>query len=67
MRTTDPRLQNEWVQYGDVLAAGLTLGTAPRNAVIGPGLNEFDISLQKGITLRDSAHLQIRTETYNLI
>jgi hypothetical protein len=67
MRTTHPRLQNESVQYSPVLTAGLTLGTAPRNAVIGPGRNEFDISLHKGITLRDSAHLQIWTETYNLI
>jgi hypothetical protein len=45
----------------------LTLGTALRNAVIGLGLNEFDISRQKGITLRDSAHLQILSATYNLI
>ena len=40
---------------------------APRNAVIGPPLQEFDLSLQKEVRLTDSVHLIIRMETYNLL
>lgn len=48
------------------LPALYTFGNAPRNAVIGPGLREFDFSLQKEITVRELARLQFRAETYNL-
>ena len=50
------------------LPALYTFGNAPRNAVIGPGLQEFDISLQKEIALiRESTRLQFRAEAYNLL
>jgi hypothetical protein len=48
------------------LPALYAFGDAPRNAVIGPGLREFDFSLQKEITVREPARLQFRAETYNL-
>jgi hypothetical protein len=35
--------------------------------VIGPGLSEFDISLQKDMALRESAKVQLRSEAYNLL
>jgi hypothetical protein len=44
-----------------------TFGNAPRNAVIGPGLEEFDFSLQKSIPLREAGRLQFRAEAYNLL
>jgi hypothetical protein len=34
--------------------------------VIGPGLQEFDLSLQKEIKLREAARLQLRAEAYNV-
>ena len=43
-----------------------TFGNAPRNAVIGPGLHEFDLSLQKEIPLTETVKLQFRAEAYNL-
>ena len=43
-----------------------TFGSAPRNAAIGPGLQEFDLSLQKDVRLREAAKLQFRAEVYNL-
>ncbi len=48
------------------LPALYTFGNAPRNAVIGPGLQEFDLSLQKDIRLTEAMKLQFRTEAYNL-
>jgi Carboxypeptidase regulatory-like domain len=44
-----------------------TFGNAPRNAVIGPGLQEFDLSLQKEIAITEAAKLQFRAEAYNLL
>ncbi len=44
-----------------------TFGNLPRNALIGPGLQEFDVSLQKEFGLiRESMRLQFRAEAYNL-
>ena len=48
------------------LPAQYTFGNAPRNAVMGPGLQEFDLSLQKDIRLREATKLQFRAEAYNL-
>lgn len=48
------------------LPALYTFGNAPRNAVIGPGLWEFDLSLQKEIRLTEATKLQFRAEAYNL-
>ena len=48
------------------LPALYTFGNAPRNAVIGPGLREFDLSLQKDIRLTEAMKLQFRTEAYNI-
>jgi hypothetical protein len=48
------------------LPALYTFGDAPRNAVIGPGLREFDFSLQKEITVREPVRVQFRAEAYNL-
>lgn len=48
------------------LPALYSFGNAPRNVVIGPGLREFDLSLQKEIPLTDAARLQFRAEAYNL-
>ena len=48
------------------LPALYTFGNAPRNAVIGPGLQEFDLSLQKDIRLKEATKLQFRAEAFNL-
>lgn len=49
------------------LPALFSFGNAPRNSVIGPGLEEFDFSLQKEIPLRERVRLQFRAEAYNLL
>jgi hypothetical protein len=48
------------------LPALFTFGNAPRNTVIGPGLQEFDLSIQKDIRLREAINLRFRAEAYNL-
>jgi hypothetical protein len=62
-----PKTPQQWFNTSVFsLPALYTFGNAPRNAVIGPGLEEFDLSLQKEIPLRESARLLFRAEAYNL-
>ena len=62
-----PQNPQEWFNTSVFsLPALYTFGTAPRNAVIGPGLREFDLSLQKDIRLSEAAKLEFRAEAYNL-
>ena len=49
------------------LPALYTFGNAPRNALIEPGLQEFDLSLQKEIAIAEAVKLQFRAEAYNLL
>lgn len=63
-----PKTPNQWFNTSAfTLPALYTLGNAPRNAVIGPGLQELDLSLQKNIPLRENTRLQFRAEAYNLL
>ena len=62
-----PRNPQEWFDTSVFsLPALYTFGNAPRNAVIGPGLQEFDLSLQKDIRVKEATKLQFRAEAYNL-
>ncbi len=62
-----PKTVQEWFDTSVFsLPALYTFGNAPRNAVIGPGLEQFDLAIQKDIPLRESIRLQFRAEAYNL-
>ena len=62
-----PKTPQQWFNTSVYsLPALYTFGNAPRNAVIGPGLQEFDLSFQKEISVTDAAKLQFRAEAYNL-
>jgi hypothetical protein len=62
-----PRTPEQWFDTSAFsLPAPFTFGNAPRNAVIGPGLHQFDLALQKEIALRERVKLQLRSEAYNL-
>ena len=41
-------------------------GNLPRNAIIGPGFSDTDLSLIKNVKLTGQAHLQLRAEVFNL-
>jgi hypothetical protein len=41
-------------------------GNLGRNHFYGPGVNDWDVVLQKTLSLSDRARLQLRWETYNL-
>jgi hypothetical protein len=62
-----PKTPQEWFDTSVFSLPELyTFGTSPRNAVIGPGLEEFDFSMQKEIPLTEAVRLRFRTEAYNL-
>jgi len=42
------------------------LGNAPRRFFYGPGLDNFDMSLQKEILIREGNMLQFRVEAFNV-
>jgi hypothetical protein len=42
------------------------LGNAKRRVFYGPGIENYDASLQKGIPIRDSKSLNIRFEAFNV-
>lgn len=44
----------------------LGIGTAPVDAVRGPGINNFDVSLFKNITPREGMRLQVGAEFFNV-
>jgi hypothetical protein len=63
-----PRTPQQWFDTSAFsLPALYTFGNAPRNALIGPGLEEFDFSLQKDIAVKEPVRLQFRAEAYNLL
>jgi hypothetical protein len=62
-----PHTPGQWFDTSVFFLPALyTFGNASRNAVIGPGLQEFDLSLQKEIAITEAAKLQFRAEAYNL-
>jgi hypothetical protein len=42
-----------------------TLGDPSKVLIRGPGINNFDLSLAKGIPIRERVHMQFRVEMYN--
>jgi hypothetical protein len=63
-----PQTPQQWFSTSVfTLPALYTFGNTPRNAVIGPGLEEFDFSLQKDIVVKEPVRLQFRAEAYNLL
>jgi hypothetical protein len=62
-----PKTPQQWFNTSVFSLPSLyTFGNAPRNTVIGPGLQEFDLSLQKDVQVTEAAKLQFRAEAYNL-
>jgi hypothetical protein len=63
-----PQTPQQWFNTSAFsLPALYSFGNAPRNAVIGPGLQEFDFSLQKDIVLKEALRLEFRAEVYNAL
>jgi hypothetical protein len=61
-----PQTPSEWFNTAAfVLPAQGTFGDAGRNIVSGPGLADFDVSLQKEEALHDRAKVQFRFDVYN--
>ena len=63
-----PRTPAEWFNTtAFTLPAQYTFGNAGRNIVIGPGLANLDLSLQKGWSLREHQTIQFRFDAFNAL
>jgi hypothetical protein len=66
-QNSGPKTADQWLNATVFsLPALYTFGNEPRNAAIGPGLAEFDLSLQKSFSLKERAKVLFRAEAYNL-
>jgi hypothetical protein len=62
-----PRTPDEWFNTNVFsLPVLYTFGNAPRNDVVGPGLTQFDCSIEKAFGLTERMKLHFRAEAYNL-
>jgi hypothetical protein len=62
-----PKTVQQWFNTAAFsLPALYSFGNAPRNALIGPGLEQFDCALQRDIPLHEMMKLQFRAGAYNL-
>jgi len=63
-----PQTPQQWFDTSAFsLPALYTFGNAPRNSVIGPGLEEFDLSLQRDIVVKEPFRIEFRAEAYNAL
>ncbi len=67
-----PHTPNQWVSRGAFQeltpqANPGEFGDEGRNAVRGPGLASFDLSLFKNFAITESSHVQFRAEAFNLL
>jgi hypothetical protein len=55
-----------WFNQGAFTIPALgTIGNANRNPLYGPGLNFWDMALEKDVYLTESKYIQLRLETFN--
>jgi carboxypeptidase family protein len=63
-----PRTPAEWFNTSAFgLPAQYTFGNAGRNIVIGPGLANLDLSLQKAWSIRENQSIQFRCDAFNAL
>jgi hypothetical protein len=59
-------LPASWVNSAAFAIPALgTVGTANRNPFYGPGLNYWDMALEKGVPITESMRVELRLETFN--
>ncbi|HWW86757.1 MAG TPA: TonB-dependent receptor [Vicinamibacterales bacterium] len=58
----------QWFNTGCfALQPQFSFGNAPRNSVLSPGYADVDMGIQKDVSLRSGARLQLRWEIFNLL
>ncbi|HEX4643891.1 MAG TPA: hypothetical protein VH161_10500, partial [Candidatus Acidoferrales bacterium] len=63
-----PKTTAQWFNTSCfALPAAFTYGNAGRNIVTGPGLDNFDVTLQNAFRLRENVQLQLRLDIFNLL
>ena len=68
-RTMNPRGPNNLYFSPSLFQAQAlgTIGSAPRPVCCGPGINNFDVSVQKNTPITEKIHLEFRGEFFNLL
>lgn len=65
-----PHTVSQWFNTSSnpafVAATAGTFGNERRNTIIGPGLVDADVSVERTFTVRELAHVQLRAESYDL-
>jgi len=62
----NPRQTQQWVNPAAFVAPALGVqGTANRNPFYGPGLNFWDMALEKNVHFTESMYVQLRFETFD--
>ena len=62
-----PKTPGKWFNTSCfAMPAAFTYGNAGRDIVIGPGLDDFDATLQKEFPIRENVRLQFRLDVFNL-
>lgn len=62
-----PKTPQEWFNTkAFARPAPLTFGTAGRNLITGPGINNFDFSISKSFKIFENGRMQFRSEIFNL-
>jgi hypothetical protein len=63
-----PKTPTKWFDTACFsLPAKFTYGTAGRNTVVGPGLDNFDATIQKEFPIREAMRLQFRADVFDLL
>jgi len=59
-------LGTTWFNIASFAQPASGFGDCGNNTVVGPGLSEFDLGLQKKISVTESTHFEFRAEFINL-
>ena len=63
---TYPKTRFEWFSKASFAKpAALQWGTAARNSIVGPGRNNWNLSLYKQVAVTENVGFQFRVEAYN--
>jgi hypothetical protein len=63
-----PKTTAQWFNASCfALPAAFTYGNAGRNIVTGPGLDNFDVTLQNSFHVRENMQLQLRLDIFDLL
>jgi hypothetical protein len=65
---TYPKTRSQWFSTSSFQRpAALQWGTSPRNAVVGPGRNNWNVAMYKAFQFRENVRFELRVESFNTL